>query len=303
MILCIGSVADDTFRHSLLCLRKYGLQCDIIDLAQFIYSGELHVLLRDIDNSVLSLHNKTYMINSYQGILIRLIDISEGTPNEQLKRKAAGFYQALRQLFSNISLRVVNPPRRDDSNFSKLYHATLLASITGWQIPRSCLTNKVERALEFIDSCPAGAIFKGASSVKTWATSYDPELHKARLPLLHNCPVLFQERIEGPDVRVHIVGEQLFAELIESSQLDYRVSRTNKFSTLQVPDDIARGCIAIARDCQTPFLGIDFKIQQNSGIWFFLEANSMPCYQGYDQRAGGAISRALAEWLTHPHNA
>ncbi|MFL5629622.1 MAG: hypothetical protein ACJ788_28960, partial [Ktedonobacteraceae bacterium] len=66
--------------------------------------------------------------------------------------------------------------------------------------------------------------------------------------------------------------------------------------------DIAEGCIAIAQDCQTPFLGIDFKIQQNSGIWFFLEANSMPCYQGYDQRAGGAISRAIAEWLTQPHN-
>lgn len=298
MILCLGSVADHTFRYSLRRLKEYGLPFDVIDLALFISSGELSHLLNDADHAVLTLDKKAYAMNSYQSILTRLIDISEGAPNEQLKRKASGFYQALRQLLSHLSLPVLNPPRRDDANFSKLYHTTLFGSLTGWQIPRSCLTNNAERAMKFITSCPAGVIFKGTSGVKTWATLYDAARHRERLPLLPQCPVLFQEYIQGPDVRIHIVGEQLFAELIESPQPDYRISRSNTFSPLQIPDEIAKGCLAIARDCQTPFLGIDFKIQQSSGIWFFLEANSMPCYEGYDQRAGGAISRAIAQWLT-----
>jgi hypothetical protein len=31
-----------------------------------------------------------------------------------------------------------------------------------------------------------------------------------------------------------------------------------------------------------------------------LEANSMPCYHGYDARAGFGISKALVRWLRQP---
>jgi len=44
------------------------------------------------------------------------------------------------------------------------------------------------------------------------------------------------------------------------------------------------------------FSGVDFKVS-DTGEWFFLEANSSPCYQGYDCRLGGAISDALADYL------
>jgi len=45
-------------------------------------------------------------------------------------------------------------------------------------------------------------------------------------------------------------------------------------------------------------MGVDFKIQESTGQWFFLETNSMPCYEGYDRRAGGAICRGIVKWLT-----
>jgi hypothetical protein len=298
MILCIGLAADDTFCHTLLALKQSGVEFDIIDFAQLVYSGELELSWNDLMSSTILLHDKTYILRVYESAWIRLIDIAAEAPDERLKWRAAEFYRALNLLFSNSPLRVMSPPLQDCSNFSKLYHAVALAAIGGWYIPRSCLTNSRDNALKFIASCQAGVIFKGSSAVKTWVTLYNVEQHLERMQWLNSCPVLFEERIDGPDVRVHVVGERLFAEMIESPELDYRLGRNNTYHRIDLPTDITQGCLALAEDCGIPFLGIDFKIQRTTGIWYFLEANSLPSYQGYDRRTGGAISSAIVGWLT-----
>jgi len=297
MILCIGSAADDTFCHTLAAFNKSNIKVDTLDIGQFSLSGELLIPVHDLKNATLTIHEKTYHLNDYWGVWIRLVEIAEAAPSKLFKQKSAGLQIALNRLFSNISLPVINPPIRDASNSSKLFHAVSLSTIAGWQIPRSCLTNQESQALSFIDSCNEQVIFKGASSRKTWATLYRKEIHTAHLCALQSAPVLFQERINGPDVRVHAVGDQLFAESIESDDLDYRISKDNHYKSISLPDDIAKGCRLLCMSCNIPFLGIDFKINRATGEWFFLEANTMPCYQGYDRRANGAISRAIIEWL------
>jgi hypothetical protein len=96
-----------------------------------------------------------------------------------------------------------------------------------------------------------------------------------------------------------VVGHQSFGELIDSPVLDYRTVRgVNNYRPLAPPRDVADGCARLAEHCGVPLLGIDFKIERATGAWFFLEANSMPCFEGYDERAGGAISRAIVDWLS-----
>jgi hypothetical protein len=279
MILCVGLAADDTFVHTLFALKRAGAEFDALDMAQLVYSGQLKIPLRDLRSAVFGLHRERYILGSYRSAYVRLIDISTGAPSEKLKQRAGGVYQALLQLFDDAPLPVVNPPLRDDFNFTKLFHAVETSSVAGWRIPRSCLTNNVSQARDFIASCPEGVIFKGASAVKTWATLYDPNQHESRLRLIETCPVLFQERIKGPDVRVHVVGDCTFAEVIESPQLDYRGARGNNYSPIMLPSDVDAGCRTLARVRGTPLLGVDFKIQTSTGDWFFLEANSLPCYQ------------------------
>jgi hypothetical protein len=298
MILCVGLAADETFVHNLMALKQAGAAFDALDLAQLTRSGQIKIPLEDILSATFTLHGNRYVLGSYRSAWIRLVDISTGAPNESLQQRAVGVYQAMSRLFTTAPLPVVNPPLRDTSNFSKLVHAVELAAAGGWSIPRSCLTNNVPLAQDFINSCSEGVVFKGASGVKTWATLYESGQHADRLHLIQSCPVLFQERIKGPDVRVHVIGDNAFAEIIESVCLDYRNTRSNRYRPMALPYDIARGCCELTRACGIPFLGVDFKIQRCSGSWFFLEANSLPCYQGYDRRAGGAISRAVVDWLS-----
>jgi hypothetical protein len=297
MIFCLGSVADPTFCHTLAALKGAGADFDVVDFAQLTLAGDVEAPLDDPAQTLLSLHGARYRLGRYRSAYLRMVDISDAAPSPELRERAAGLYQALSRLFTDGPLPVVNPPLRDVSNFSKVYHAVSLAPLGAWRIPRSCLTNSREEALEFIGSCPRGAIFKGASAAKTWATLFDPGEHGPRLERLPSCPVLFQERITGPDVRVHVVGGNCFAESITCARVDYRSTRNNEYRPIDLPLSIDEGCRTLCQRRAIPFLGIDFKIDADSGEWFFLEANSMPCYEGYDRRRGGAISRALAAWL------
>jgi len=302
MILCIGSAADDTYCHTIIAMKQANLKVDIIDIARLALSGEVLFPMHDLRSSVFKTSERSYHLNDYWGVWIRPVEIAEAAPEKSLKEKSAGLQVAMNRLFNNITIPVINPPIRDVSNFSKLFHAVSLAKLADWQIPRSCLTNNQTKAQNFISTCNEGVIFKGASAKKTWATLYKKEIHEHQLSALQAAPVLFQERIEGPDVRIHVVGDQLFGEAIESDDLDYRVSNKNKYNALSLPDNIAKGCKRLSATCKIPFLGIDFKIKKTTGEWYFLEANTMPCYQGYDRRAKGAISRAIIEWLIDNRN-
>jgi glutathione synthase/RimK-type ligase-like ATP-grasp enzyme len=116
---------------------------------------------------------------------------------------------------------------------------------------------------------------------------------------LKSSPVLFQQRIEGPDIRVHVVDAKVFAEQIIAPVVDYRNARgKNSYAPATVPPEIAEACVQISKIANQPLMGIDFKVEHTSGKWYFLEANSMPCYQPYDKRAGGQISEAIAAYLS-----
>ena len=301
MILCVGLAADDTLRHTIAAIAGRGCSVDVIDMAQLSYSGTLSVPLNELGATTIELHGKRYRIDRYEAAFVRLHDISHAAPTELLVAKSAAIYRTLARVFTHARIPVINPPLRDRSNFSKLFHAAELASIAGWRTPRSCLTSDAAIARAFLASCTGGAIFKGASGAKTWATRYDQLQHETKLDLLASCPVLFQECIDGPDVRVHAVGDCLFAEMIISPTLDYRTTRGNEYRAVEsVQGEIRAGTLALQRQTKMPFLGVDFKIDRATGEWLFLEANPMPGYEGYDRRAGGAISEAIVAWLCSP---
>ncbi|MEY9834820.1 hypothetical protein [Streptacidiphilus sp. EB103A] len=300
MILSIGLAADPTFVRGLRALAHAGIPFNVVDLPTLAMSGDVDIPLDNLretrirageDATELSFHDVS-------AVWCRLLNVSDAAPDERLAHRADGQVQALCRLLGAIDLPVLNPPLREAANFSKVLHAVSLAPACGWRTPRSCLTNDPTTAQAFIRSCSQGAIFKGASAAKTWATLFEGE-HEPRLPRLVHTPALFQERIVGPDVRVHVVGDRAFGEVIHSPQLDYRAARgANRFAALTLPADVLHGCRRLVAESRLPFLGVDFKIQESTGEWFFLEANPMPCYEGYDIRADGAISKAIVEWLT-----
>ncbi|MDN0198736.1 hypothetical protein [Streptomyces sp. S.PNR 29] len=302
VILCVGLVADPTFLHGVRALARGDVPFEVVDLPTLALYGDLTMALDDLRNTRIRTGDgpTELSLDEVGAVWSRPLNVCDAAPDPRSAHRADGQYQALCRLLEAVDLPVLNPPLREASNAAKVLHAVTLAPVAGWRIPRSCLTNDPDTALAFVRDCPHGAIFKGAGAVKTWATLFREE-HERRLPRLVRSPTLFQERIVGPDVRVHVVGSRAFGEVIHSPELDYRTARGgNRFAALQLPPGILDGCRRLVASTAVPFLGVDFKVEAATGEWFFLEANSMPCYEGYDVRAGGEISRAILDWLTSP---
>jgi hypothetical protein len=296
-ILAIGCSVDRTVRHTLDVLEAHHLDVQFVDFADLCLAGE--VLRSDTDASLgqLALAGNNYALREYSCFYLRLMDLACGAPEAQSARRAKEVYRELLKVFSEIPRPILNRPLGDNSNMSKPFHVVHAGAGYRWRLPRSCLTSNPKDARDFIWECDAQVIVKGVSNWKTWASSIQLPQDLERLELVRECPIFLQERIVGPDVRVHVVADDVFAEKIIFDGVDYRSSRRGRHESVTVPSEIRNDCLELSRRSGLILSGIDFKISESNGAWYFLEINAMPCYQGYDRRSNGAIGDAIGRWF------
>ncbi|MFZ3467803.1 ATP-grasp domain-containing protein [Streptomyces sp. 4.24] len=294
MIFAIGSAADGTFVHLLPALRRSG-PVIVLDMVQLFLEGGYVLGDGQARASCLRLDGTSYEVVPEDGFWLRMPGLSEGAPDPVTGCHVDRFQGGLSRAFTRSGRRVVNPPFAEPSNYSKAAHLVAMASSSGLSCPKTLLTNSREEAAAFIDQLDGRVIYKGVSSQKTWARAWKGG-DDDRLDLIGAVPALFQELVRGPDVRVHTAGSGVHAEMIESEDVDYRTSSRNRYSRTACPPEVRDACLKLSRAVGAPLLGVDFKIAED-GRWVFLEANSMPCFQGYDVRAGGRISADLVAYL------
>lgn len=301
MILCLGSAADPTFLHLLTVLRAR-TRTVAVDVVQLLTSGAF-VLDADTGTGHLRVPGTSVDLDDVTGVWVRLPGLVHDGLDEATTARVGASTRALAATLGTLAARVpvVNPPAADPTGFSKPVHLLRLAAVAGLPVPATCVTNDPQVARRFVDAHAGDVVTKGVSSTKTWARAWDEAVDAPRLELVRGTPVQLQRRVHGPDVRVHTAGDRLVAEVIRSVDVDYRRRRgSSTFAPVDCPHDVAEGCRTLARLTGAPLLGVDFKIDATTGRWVLLEANTMPCFQGYDVRAGGAIGDAVADLLTAP---
>jgi hypothetical protein len=295
VILCIGSAADDTFLYLLAKIRERRATV-AVDVIQLALTGSF--ILRP-GGGTLAVAGREIRLSEISGCWIRLPGVHSMGPDPHSQRLVAGTERSLEIALNYLPAPVVNPPLLEPSNFSKPAHLLYLAAAAGFAVPESCATNDPEQAKAFIDKHDGRVVYKGMSSTKTWVRRWDPESDLSRLDLIRPTPVFFQRLITGPDVRAHVAAGTIHAERIDSAAIDYRTSHhSNTYRSITCPDETAEACLRLSATMNCPLLGVDFKIDDRTGRWVILEANTLPCFQGYDRRANGAISRAILNYLT-----
>jgi len=303
VILALGSAADGTFLHLLERLRGAsggtGRRVVAVDVVHLALAGAFRLDPPAPASGTLRVGDLDLAWGEVSGVWVRLPDLAGGAPDEEGRRLVTGVHRALATAVHCLDVPVVNPPLLEPSNASKVAHLLYLARLTGLAVPESCLTDDPGLAAAFVDEHGGDVIYKGASSAKTWVRAWAPGTDACRLPLVARCPVLFQRRVRGPDVRVHVAAGDLHAERIDCPRVDYRLAPPGTvFAPARVPDRVARACREMSVSLDAPLLGVDLKVDARTGEWFLLEANAMPCFEGYDRRAGGAISASLVRYLT-----
>lgn len=223
-------------------------------------------------------------------------DVPGSGSSMQSVSKSRSILRALMDLLDILPCRIVNRRRPMMSNNSKPYQALLIRQ-AGFSIPETLITNDA-RSLARFASAKSPLVYKSISSVRSIVAPLDGG-SMVKIESLRNLPTQFQRRIEGFNVRVHVVGERLFATQIVSAATDYRYAAWDgvpaELRPFDLNTDLQKRCLHLAKLCQLAFAGIDLII--SPGRVYCLEVNPAPAYSYYQDVTGQPISDALAEYL------
>lgn len=188
---------------------------------------------------------------------------------------------------------VVNRPVAMTANACKPFQLRWIER-HGFRVPDTILTTSID-ALQVFRERHREVIYKSISGVRSIVTRLDGERD---LSNLRYCPTQFQEFVAGTDVRVHVVGDSLFACAVESDSDDYRYPRAEAPSlrALDLPAAVALRARAMAADMGLAVAGIDLRVTPE-GEWYCFEVNPSPGFSYFANATGEPIADAIAGLL------
>ena len=93
---------------------------------------------------------------------------------------------------------------------------------------------------------------------------------------------LFQELVQGDNVRVHVIDGKIVSILIQAKQVDYRYDKQPIFIDYILPKKIESMCVDVCKKLNLNLCGIDIIVKD--GRYYFLEANPSPGYDYYERK-------------------
>ncbi|TMC22861.1 MAG: hypothetical protein E6J34_04900 [Chloroflexi bacterium] len=293
MIYAIGLGTDRTLRYTISEAMKRGIEVNIIDLRAAVI-GEWRLALPDDGGSFLTLAGKTCSLDPQASYFCRIVDLSMVQTDLELAARWRNLVVSLAAWLEHIPGTVVNRPDAHCSNAAKPLHEYVL-QCQGFNVPASLTSSDSSCLAAFAGAGPT--IVKTVSGVR--ANSRLVVGDEFNDFIAAQGPVHLQRYIAGADVRAHVVGEDVHAELIQSVAIDYRNPSKYEvvFSSCTLPDELQKKLVRTSRAFQLLLVGWDFKVTDD-GVYWCLEANPMPGYDWYDRRLGYKITTSLLDLLT-----
>lgn len=229
----------------------------------------------------------------------RFLPELDGQPPQAPARIASrAFHELIGQWADITPARVINRYLAMGSNFSKPYQLPLIRE-HGFGVPETLITNDPQRVLAFRDQ-HGPLIYKSISSERSIVNRLNDH-DVARLERIRWCPVQFQAFIPGPNLRVHTVGQQVYATMIDTEAVDYRYATQQTgtpatFTPYDPDDELAERCVRLAGTLGLEVAGLDLKLATDGRI-ICLEVNPSPVFSYYESHTGQPIADAIAQHL------
>lgn len=298
MILVWGSPTDSPVAAVTKALEESTEKFLVLDQRESLET-EMDLLVDAKVRGVLRHGGVEVDLESIRGVYLRPYDLSrlQVCAREVERARVAALNETLLAWSEVTSARVVNRPSAMASNHSKPCQSALIHA-QGFDVPRTLLTTDPD-AVEAFWEHHQHIIYKSISGVRSIVSRLTPK-HRERFASLSNCPTQFQEWIEGVDIRVHVVGDDVFASRVESIATDYRYPQTEaeqpKIEAFDLPSVLVERCWRLMTSLSLELAGIDLRLTDD-GRWFCFEVNPSPGFTYYEQATGQPIARSIARLL------
>jgi glutathione synthase/RimK-type ligase-like ATP-grasp enzyme len=303
MILICGGLADGVTELVCARLQDCGYPYRLLDLARF--PEEYRLTIRWTDRGPkgwIAAPDWRLDLDEISGVYARFLGPEDRLPLPNLDPADATALRmeadlSLMTLLEELACPVVNRISGGLSNNSKPYQA-LVISRSGLRVPPTLVTNDSAAVRAFLAE-HGEVIYKSASGVRSIVRRLGTD-QLERLDLLEHGPAQFQAFVPGRNIRVHTVGERIFATAIDSEAVDYRYAHldglTARLEPIELAPAVNEACLRLARAFDLLFAGIDLK-QVPTGEFFCFEVNPCPGFLYYERQTAQPISRALADVL------
>ena len=278
--------------YLLLNQRQFSIMGMMLEISSGQTAGRLQV------------NGDSYPLEEFTAIFTRLMDYRflpelkdqpESSPQRQLCRN---LLDTLNRWAEVAPARVVNRAAPMGSNFSKPFQAQLIRRF-GFEVPETLITNDPELVKAF-RARHQRIIYKSISGVRSIVQTFN-DGDMDRLESIRWCPTQFQAFVDGTNVRVHTVGQKVFATAISTDATDYRYAHRQggnraELRAVELSDDLAEMCVKLSEGLGLAFAGIDLKVTQDNRVYCF-EVNPSPAFSYYEANTGQPIARAVAAYL------
>jgi hypothetical protein len=244
-----------------------------------------------------------YRLEDFTAVYTRLMDyqllpeVENAPPDSPVRLHCAAVHDTLMRWYEIMPGLVLSRAADVGVNYSKPYEAQLIRA-QGFAVPDTLVTNDPELARAF-RSKHGRVVYKSMSYVRSIVKILE-DADLDRLGSIRACPTQFQRFIEGTNVRVHAIGGEAFATAITANATDYRYAYlegdAERLEAMELPEDLARRCIALSGALGLAFAGIDLKITPDGEV-YCLEVNPCPAFSYYQRHTGQPIAEAVARRL------
>lgn len=189
-------------------------------------------------------------------------------------------------------------------------HQLILAKEIGLNTPNAVITNNQTYAHNFYKENDELCIIKPIKSGLVEGKEEEGviftnkvKLNKANLARVESCPVYLQKLIiKKGDIRITVIGDEIFAAFIHSqetieSKIDWRKSSKSLIhSPIDVPKEIIAKCLTLVKQLKLNFAAIDF-ILDTENNYIFLEINPNGQWAWIERKLNYPISNKITDIL------
>jgi hypothetical protein len=304
VILFFGIPSEPPLRLAIEAAERAGLPHLVVNQRHAHYGAIGAGYRRGMLEGAILLGGARHDLGAMSGLYLRAMEVRQlpgmkrrdGTVRDpMLLARAEAFSRILHDWAEVAPGAVANRPHAMASNGSKPWQAMLIRA-AGFDVPETLVTNDAD-AVRAFHARVGRIIFKSTSGIRSIVREWTPDIGLDRLRAL---PVQFQALVPGADVRVHVVGDAVFAHRVVSEAIDYRYGARDglaiRLEAEQLPDDVAEACVRLAAALGLVFAGIDLRLSTD-GRWFCFEVNPQPAYSWYEEETGQPIAAALVARL------
>ena len=308
MILLCGIPSEPPLRAVIDAADTAGVEYVLFNQRESHHSD----LMLDVESGnltgIIRIRERNWPLESFGGVYVRLMEWNcvpenvpspvRGNPAPERVEKSRLLHEALAEWIELAECKVLNRPGAMASNMSKPYQAQTI-SRAGFETPVTLITNDPDEVREFLFE-HGRVIYKSTSSIRSIVRELNPN-DLDTLDRVRNLPTQFQAFVPGTNIRVHVVGDSVFATRIESESTDYRYAGRDGndvvMTAIDLPDDVKERCLTLSRNLDLPLCGIDLKVTPD-GDYHCFEVNPSPAYTYYEEQTGQPIAKAIVSYLT-----